>query len=210
MNRLLLALLSVIFPLAAAAKNPEVVIDTSLGKIVVELDMEHAPVSVANFLSYVDEKAYDGTIFHRVIKDFMIQGGGHRPDMTELEATHGTIHNEADNGLKNASGTIAMARMDEIDSAGRQFYINVHDNTHLDHSAMSCTREQLAAIEQAREKGLYKPKTCKGFGYAVFGRVVDGMSVVKAIESVPTHDFKGYGDVPETPVVIKSIQRVKQ
>lgn len=214
MKRLLLTVLSIV-PLIAMslvssnvlAESPEVVIDTSLGEIVVELYPDKAPVTVANFLNYVDEGAYDGSIFHRVIPGFMIQGGGYRPDMSEMPEGE-TIHNEADNGLRNEAGTIAMARMNAIDSASRQFFINVDDNTHLDHIAESCTREQVAEVEAAREKGLYKPLTCKGFGYAVFGRVVEGMDVVHDIEMVETGMKQGFRDVPTRTVLIESVRRV--
>lgn len=206
MRRLLFAAIALLFSAAAAAAPPRVVIDTSMGMITVELDEAKAPLTVENFLSYVDKGAYDGTIFHRVIAGFVIQGGGMTPAMKERPEGK-PIHNEADNGLKNVTGTIAMAREDEIDSATRQFYINVADNKSLDHTPQSCTRAQMKSIEEARERGLYKPMTCKTFGYAVFGHVVAGMDVVHAIENVPTHAVDGLDDVPMKPVMIKHIER---
>ena len=207
MFRLSLAL-ALLLP-GLAVGEPAVIVETTAGSFTVDLDAEKAPVTVANFLTYVDEGAYDGTIFHRVIPGFMIQGGGHKPDMTEV-AEKQTILNEAANGLSNATGTIAMARTDEIDSAGRQFFINVADNSRLDHSPLSCTREQVAAVAAAREKGLAKPLTCKSYGYAVFGRVTAGMDVVHAIEAVATRThISGNRDVPVEPVIIKSLRREK-
>jgi len=158
-------------------KNPQVVMETSMGQIVIELYPDKAPVTVENFLRYVDEKHYDGTIFHRVIKRFMIQGGGYTQDMRDKE-THAPIKNEAANGLKNKRGTLAMARTSEINSATDQFFINTQDNSFLDHG----TRD---------------------YGYAVFGKVVEGMDVVDKIESVQT----GAQDRPTKPVIIKSVTR---
>ena len=163
-----------------AQEKPVVVIETSLGNITVELDPEKAPISVKNFLSYVDEGYYGGTIFHRVIKNFMIQGGGMTADM-QPKPTKAAIRNEATNGLSNMRGTIAMARTPEGNSATAQFYINTVNNTGLDH------------------KGL----TPDDFGYAVFGKVIDGMDTVDKIASVKTAP----GDVPVEAVVIKSIKR---
>lgn len=161
-----------------------VVIETSLGKIEVELDKEKAPKSHDNFLAYVDKKFYDGTIFHRVIKDFMIQGGGMGEDMAEKKSL-GPIKNEAGNGLLNTRGTIAMARTNVVDSATSQFFINTVDNAFLNH----------------------RNETPQGFGYAVFGKVTSGMDVVDKIRAVPTGAKNGMEDVPTTPVVIKSIRR---
>jgi len=167
---------------SAQDKNPVVVIETSLGNITVQLDPEKAPISVKNFLSYVDEGFYDGTIFHRVIKGFMIQGGGMTADM-QRKPTKAPIRNEATNKLSNTRGTIAMARTSEVNSATSQFFINTVDNgaRGLDHTG----------IDPAK------------FGYAVFGKVIDGMDVVDKIESVKT----GPGDVPVEAVVIKTITR---
>jgi cyclophilin family peptidyl-prolyl cis-trans isomerase len=155
-------------------------IETSMGVIVAELDGEKAPETVQNFLSYVNSRFYDGTIFHRVIDGFMIQGGGFTPDM-EVKETESPIKNEAGNGLKNLRGTLAMARTNVVDSATSQFFINLVDNGFLDH----------------------KNRTPQGFGYAVFGRVVEGMDVVDAIGSVQTGNVKGHGDVPLETVVME-------
>ncbi len=180
---LLLALLAGLLSATSGnAANPIVVIETSMGNIKVELNEEKAPVSVKNFLGYVDDKFYDGTIFHRIISDFMIQGGGMTEDHKEKK-TKDPIKNESSNGLSNERGTIAMARTSEPNSASSQFYINVKDNAGLD-----------------------KAKARDGVGYAVFGKVVDGMDVVDKIKAVKT---KG-GDVPTETVVIKSIRRVEK
>ena len=157
--------------------KPVVVISTSLGDITVELDAEKAPKTVANFLAYVDEGFYDGTIFHRVIKGFMVQGGGMTADGKQ-KPTKAPIKNEADNGLKNEVGTIVMARTNVVDSATAQFFINAKDNDFLNHGG-------------------------RDFGYAVFGKVTDGMDVVRKIEAVKT----GPGDVPSQAVLIQSIKR---
>ena len=206
-SKVLLGLFAMLPGLCLAA--PSVIVETSKGSFVVELDADKAPATVANFLAYVDEAAFDGTIFHRVIPGFMIQGGGHLPDMSELPAKDPVI-NEAENGLSNLTGTIAMARTDVIDSAGRQFFINVNDNARLDHSAESCTREQVQSVAEARERGLNKPLSCKSYGYAVFGKVTSGMEVVHAIALVPTRThISGNRDVPVEPVLINSVRRVQ-
>ncbi len=166
---------------AANATNPEVVITTNLGDIKVKLDSEKAPISTANFLKYVEKKHYDGTTFHRVIPSFMIQGGGHLPDMKE-KATLAPIKNEAKNGLSNTRGTIAMARTNEVDSATSQFFINVIDNKKLDH------------VDDNR------------YGYSVFGEVSGGMDIVDKIRDVKTTTKGEYGDVPLEPVMIKSVR----
>ena len=166
--------------------NPVVVMKTSLGDVKIELDKAKAPVTVDNFLVYVNDKFYDGTIFHRVIKTFMIQGGGFNPGMREKE-TKSPIKNEAGNGLKNVTGTLAMARTSDPNSATAQFFINTKDNAFLDH----------------------KNDTAQGYGYAVFGKVVDGMDVVKKIEQVQTTTRPPYENVPVTPVVIESIRVVE-
>jgi cyclophilin family peptidyl-prolyl cis-trans isomerase len=168
---------------AQEAKNPVVVMDTSMGKITIELFEDKAPITVKNFLKYVDDKHYDGTIFHRVIADFMIQGGGFAPGMKEKE-TLPPIKNEAGNGLSNKRGTIAMARTNKPDSATAQFYINVKDNPGLDRA-------------NAKDK----------VGYAVFGRVTDGMDVVDAIRRVETSSKGAFDDVPSKDVVIRSVRR---
>ena len=190
-----------------ASNNPVVRISTTSGDIVLELYPDKAPITVKNFLSYVGDDSYTDTVFHRVIPDFMIQAGGHLTDMTELEGKE-EITNEADNGLSNLTGTIAMARTDIIDSASRQFFINTNDNTRLDHSAESCTREDEKATEAAAERGLIRPVTCKSFGYTVFGRVVRGMDVVRQIELVETKDEGDFYDVPVLPIMIKGMEKI--
>jgi peptidyl-prolyl cis-trans isomerase B (cyclophilin B) len=166
-------------------KNPVVEMDTSEGKIKIELFEDKAPITVKNFLKYVDDKHYDGTIFHRVISDFMIQGGGMEPGLKEKE-TRSPIKNESTNGLENKRGTIAMARTGVPDSATSQFFINVKDNPFLDKA-------------KARDK----------VGYAVFGRVTDGLDVVDRIRKVETGNQGGHENVPVKDVVIKSARRVK-
>ncbi|MET1079055.1 MAG: peptidylprolyl isomerase [Pseudomonas sp.] len=165
-----------------AADNPHVLLNTSLGEVEIELDAGKAPISVKNFLGYVDSGYYDGTVFHRVIPDFMIQGGGFTPDMAQ-KATQAPIKNEADNGLKNARGTLAMARTGQVDSATSQFFINHADNAFLDHGS-------------------------RDFGYAVFGKVVRGMDVVDKIAQVRTATVSGNQNVPTTPVLIVSAKRL--
>jgi peptidyl-prolyl cis-trans isomerase A (cyclophilin A) len=173
----------------------------------IELDEEKAPVTVAHFLGLVDSGAYKDTIFHRVIPGFMVQGGGYYLDMAEAEESE-VIINEADNGLSNVRGTIAMARMNEIDSASRQFFINVVANKRLNHGKKSCTRKDEATVAAVRARGSYKPTTCKSFGYAVFGKVTSGMDVVDVIEVTETSTVGEYDDVPVTPIVILSIDRM--
>ncbi len=169
---------------SAASKETSVVIDTSMGKITVKLNAEKSPITVENFLKYVDAKHYNGTIFHRVIKDFMIQGGGHNPDLSERPTAYPAIINESDkNGLFNKRGTISMARMNDKDSATAQFFINTVDNQMLD----------------------FQPPA--HFGYTVFGEVSSGMDVVDKIRAVKTTSKNGMGDVPVEPVTIKSITR---
>ncbi|HLE22589.1 MAG TPA: peptidylprolyl isomerase [Vicinamibacteria bacterium] len=168
---------------AAQGENPVVVIETSMGGITVELFPDRAPKSVENFLAYVSQGFYDGTIFHRVISDFMIQGGGFTADMQKKD-TRAPIENEADNGLKNRRGTLAMARTAEIHSATGQFFINVKDNAFLD----------------------YKGPSAADFGYAVFGKVTEGLDVVDKIKSVKTGGAGPYQDVPVEAVVIKTIR----
>jgi cyclophilin family peptidyl-prolyl cis-trans isomerase len=164
---------------APAAAHPRVVLETSKGNIVVELYQDKAPKTVKNFLDYVKAGFFNGTIFHRVIPNFMVQGGGFTPDMTE-KPTRPPIQNEADNGLANQRGTLAMARTRDPNSAGAQFFVNLKDNTFLNHTA----------------------KNLDGWGYAVFGRVVEGMEVVDAIAQVPTTTKGMYENVPAQPVVI--------
>jgi peptidyl-prolyl cis-trans isomerase A (cyclophilin A) len=162
-------------------KHPLVVLDTSFGPITIELDEEKAPITATNFLKYVDEGFYDNLIFHRVIPRFMIQGGGFDASMREKsEGQHGKIKNESGNGLSNATGTIAMARTSDPNSAQNQFFINVNDNTRLDTA---------------------------GGGYAVFGKVTEGMDVVNKIARVETGRQRGMDDVPVEAVVIKTVRR---
>ena len=159
--------------------NPQVIINTSKGNIVLELYPEKAPKTVESFLNYARSGHYDGTIFHRVIPNFMIQGGGFTPDM-ENKLTDPPIQNEADNGLKNKRGTVAMARTRDPHSATDQFFINTKNNTFLDH----------------------RSKTSQGWGYSVFGNVVDGMDVVDVISTVKTGTKGRMANVPVEPVVI--------
>ncbi|WP_243312530.1 peptidylprolyl isomerase [Fundidesulfovibrio agrisoli] len=161
-----------------------VLMETSMGLITIELFPDKAPQTVANFLKYVDEGFYEGTIFHRVIANFMIQGGGLSATMKEKQ-THAPVINEADNGLSNVKGTIAMARTMDPNSATAQFFINVNDNLFLDH----------------------KSKTPDGWGYCVFGKVVDGMDVVEKIKKVRTRRAGFHDDVPVEPVTINSVLR---
>ena len=162
---------------------PVVEIKTSLGNMKVELYPKKAPVTVKNFLMYVAKKRYNGTIFHRVINGFMIQGGGFNENL-EKAATESPIKNEADNGLSNKRGTIAMARTYVVDSATNQFFINLKDNAFLDHRGK------------------------RNFGYCVFGKVIAGMDVLDKIAKVETTSKKGYKNVPEKSVIIKEIVKV--
>jgi cyclophilin family peptidyl-prolyl cis-trans isomerase len=179
-----IALLLLAAPCQAQVRNPEVIMETSLGTVRLELFADKAPVTVANFLKYLDAKSYDGTVFHRVIPNFMIQGGGLTADLKEKRAG-APIANEAGNGLSNARGTLAMARTTDPNSATVQFFINVKDNRFLDRA-------------QAADK----------IGYAVFGRVTGGMDVVDKIQKVPTVDRGGHANVPAKAVVIHSVRRV--
>ena len=165
-----------------AADNPHVLISTNKGDIEVELDAAKAPVSTENFLGYVDSGFYKGTLFHRVIPGFMIQGGGYTRDMQE-KRTKAPIKNEADNGLKNLRGTLAMARTSDVNSATSQFFINVENNAFLDHGS-------------------------RDFGYAVFGKVVRGMEVVDQIAGVQTIRQGMLRDIPREPVMILAAKRL--
>jgi len=185
----LLAVLALTLGMAALgtarAANPIVVMETSMGTIKVELFEDKAPITVKNFLAYVDDKHYDGTIFHRVIDGFMIQGGGMEPGMKEKK-TKDPIKNESSNGLKNTKGTLAMARTNVPDSATSQFFINVKDNDFLD-----------------------KANARDGVGYCVFGKVTDGMDVVDKSKNVATGPKGPFPkDAPEENIVIKSITKV--
>jgi cyclophilin family peptidyl-prolyl cis-trans isomerase len=171
----------------AAQANPEAIIHTSLGDVQLELYPDKAPASVENFINYASSGFYDGTIFHRVISHFMIQGGGFTPDM-QKKTTGDPIRNEAGNGLSNKRGTIAMARTNNPHSATAQFFINVQDNMNLDYSGESSS---------------------SAWGYAVFGRVTEGMDVVDEIRFVKTSSQRPFSDVPVEPVIIESIE-IKQ
>jgi len=164
-----------------STSNPVVLMQTSMGKITIELDAENAPISTENFLNYVQDGFYDGTIYHRVIPGFMIQGGGFTADMKQ-KTPKGEIKNEAANGLKNLRGTLAMARTQVVDSATCQFFINLSDNDFLDHKGAA-------------------PHT---YGYAVFGKVTDGLDVVDEIAKVETDNYGMHQDVPKQAVVIES------
>ena len=184
-----LIVVGVVLAAGAADKpgdNPKVVLDTSKGKIVLELYLQKAPETVVNFLSYVDAKFYDGTVFHRVIPSFMIQGGGFTVFMKRKPGKK-PIKNEADKGLKNDRGTIAMARTGDPHSASAQFFINSANNDFLNH----------------------KNKTQQGWGYAAFGRVIEGMDVVDAISAEKTTQRGSYRDVPVEAVVIRTATRKK-
>ena len=165
-----------------AAENPHVLLNTSMGEIEIELEAEKAPVSVKNFLEYVESGYYDGTVFHRVIPGFMIQGGGFNEGLSQKK-TRAPIKNEADNGLHNVCGTLAMARTQNVDSATSQFFINHRDNDLLDHGS-------------------------RDFGYAVFAKVVRGMDVVDQIAQVPTGNRSMMQNVPLTPVKIVSAKKL--
>ena len=186
-----LALIMLVFVQSAvaadqAAVNPRVALVTSKGRIVIELFPQKAPATVKNFLAYVDAGFYDGTVFHRVIPKFMIQGGGLTADMKK-KPTEKPVPNEADNNLKNTRGSVAMARTGDPHSATSQFFINTADNEFLN----------------------YREKTPQGWGYAVFGRVTEGMTVVDAISGVETSNSGMFRDVPVEPVLIEKVQRVK-
>ncbi|NLW48277.1 MAG: peptidyl-prolyl cis-trans isomerase [Firmicutes bacterium] len=167
--------------------NTQVILDTTMGSIVIELYQDKAPISVANFLDYLDSGFYNGTIFHRVIPNFMIQGGGFTEDMDEKK-TGSPIKNEAGNGLPNLRGTIAMARTRIVDSATSQFFINTIDNFFLNH----------------------QDNSPDGYGYCVFGKVIEGMEVVDAIQNLPTGTYGYFEDVPLESVLIKTACRNNQ
>ncbi len=167
-------------------QNPQVLLETSMGSIKIELFKEKAPITVRNFLSYVKEGHYDGLIFHRVIKDFMVQGGGMNENL-EVKKPKFAIKNEATNGLLNKRGTLAMARTSVVDSATCQFFVNTVDNAFLDH----------------------KGKRDADFGYCVFGQVLEGMDVVDLIRAVKTGNKNGHSDVPVEPVFIVSARLIE-
>lgn len=170
-----------------ASENTVVLMKTSMGDIEIELFNDKAPLTVANFLSYADKGFYNGTIFHRVISNFMIQGGGFTAGMIDKK-TSSPVKNEASNGLSNKRGTVAMARTAEVHSATAQFFINVVDNSFLD----------------------YKSPTTQGYGYCVFGKVIKGMDVVDRIKSVKTGNSGYFQDVPVVNIVINSVRRKKR
>ena len=187
--KILMVLAAGVFILVSAvfvegASAPRVTLETSMGKIVLELNQEKAPKTVANFLQYVDSGFFDGTIFHRVIDGFMIQAGGFTADMVK-KPTRASIENEADNGLKNRRGTVAMARTNDPNSATAQFFVNTADNASLNHTR----------------------KDARGWGYAVFGKVVEGMDIVGAISKVATGRQGSMGDVPRETIVIQKASR---
>ena len=170
----------------ARAANPVVVVETNMGTFKIELLEDKAPITVKNFLQYVDDKHYDGTIFHRVISDFMIQGGGFAPGMKEKKSRD-PIKNESNNGLSNEKYTVAMARTGQPNSATAQWYVNTKDNTFLD-----------------------KAKAKDGVGYCVFGKVIEGKDVIDKIKEVETDTAGDFENVPKKDVVIKSVKLVKQ
>ncbi len=188
MNKLLsvltlsISLLVATTTFADANGSHQVLLQTNLGSIKLQLDADKAPVTVANFENYVKKGFYDGTIFHRVIGNFMIQGGGFRPGLIEKESD-APISNEADNGLSNVAGSVAMARTQDPHSATAQFFINVNDNSALD----------------------FQARTTEGWGYAVFGRVIDGMDVVERIKNVKTTTKRWFRNVPVEDVIIEKV-----
>ncbi len=181
-----LFLSSSVFAESEPKTNPQVLMETNLGTFVIELYPDKAPNTVKNFLTYVNDGFYDSTIFHRVIPTFMVQGGGFTADM-EKKSTRDPIANEADNGLRNTVGTVAMARTGDPHSATAQFFINVSKNGFLD----------------------YREKTNRAWGYAVFGRVITGMKTVNKIRTSPTEKSKGMIDVPRDTVTIIKARQIK-
>ncbi|MBL8480505.1 MAG: peptidyl-prolyl cis-trans isomerase [Sterolibacteriaceae bacterium] len=181
MHRLLVVVFAFLFSLAAHAANPQLEVKTSQGMVVIELFQDKAPKTVENFLQYAKDGFFNGTVFHRVIPGFMIQGGGFTPDLKQKE-TRAPIQNEAKNGLKNETGTLAMARTGDPHSASAQFFINLKGNSFLDYPSRD------------------------GWGYAVFGKVVQGMDVVQKIALVPTGNAGPHQNVPTTPVLIESVK----
>jgi len=167
------------------ADNPTVLIETTMGNITIELDMQNAPISSENFLTYVDDGYFVDTTFHRIIPDFMIQGGGITADMQDKPSKRAAIENEANNGLKNDRGTLAMARTGEPHSATSQFFIN-----HADNGFLNFTSESM-----------------QGWGYSVFGKVTDGMDIVDAMAQVPTGNKGGHQNVPLEPITITGVSR---
>ncbi len=185
MKKLLVLLSAFCLNVSVWAANPQVELKTNQGTIVLELDAEKAPKTTENFLQYVKDGHYTGTIFHRVIDNFMIQGGGFEPGMKE-KSTRAPIQNEAKNGLKNVTGSIAMARTPNPHSASAQFFINLKDNGFLDYPGQD------------------------GWGYAVFGKVVQGIDVVQKLAKVATGNAGGHQNVPTTPIVIESAKLIEK
>ncbi|BAO29114.1 peptidylprolyl isomerase [Sulfuritalea hydrogenivorans] len=181
MHRLFLFVFALLFGIAAHAANPMLEVKTSQGTLTIELYQDKAPKTVENFLQYAKDGFFNGTIFHRVIPGFMIQGGGFTPDMKQKE-TRANIQNEAKNGLKNETGTLAMARTMDPHSASAQFFINLKDNSFLDYPGRD------------------------GWGYAVFGKVVQGFDVVQKIATVQTTNAGPHQNVPATPILIESVK----
>ena len=179
MYRLFLVIFAFFFTPVAHAANPQIEMKTSQGMLIIELYQDKAPKSVENFLQYVKDGFFNGTVFHRVIHNFMIQGGGFTPDMKQKD-TRAPIQNEAKNGLKNEAGTLAMARTGNPHSASSQFFINLNDNGFLDYPGQD------------------------GWGYAVFGKVVQGLDIVQKIARVPTANVGPHQNVPTTPILIES------
>ncbi len=175
-----------IFSNSNAKENPVVVLKTTMGEIYIELYLDKAPITVKNFLTYVNEGFYNGLIFHRVIPNFVIQGGGFDKNMRMRKPTHPPIKNESNNGLSNLRGSVAMARTSDPDSATSQFFINLKNNTFLDYG-----------------------KTPQIWGYAVFGEVIKGMDVVDKISKVPTRSYGYFRDVPITPIIIIEAKQIK-
>lgn len=173
---------------AADPRYPVVVIETTLGNIALKLNAEKADLTVTNFLSYVDSGHYNGTIFHQVFRNYVALAGGYTPELSE-KPTKPAVRNQADNGLRNVRGTIAMARQaDVIDSARAQFFFNVADNSMLDHQDRN---------------------SAEGYGYCVFGEVVEGMDIVDRIANVPVKDLENFESIPAETVLIKSVRRVQ-
>ena len=181
---LLIAIPLLMSSLSMAQDNPIILMETTKGTITIELWADKAPISVENFLRYTDSNFFNGMVFHRVIPGFMIQGGGFSPDMVQ-KSTYDAIKNEASASLPNSRGTLAMARTNVVDSATAQFFVNLVDNDNLNHTN----------------------ETSRGFGYAVFGEVIEGMDVVDAIAKVATGTVKGYQNVPTEPIIITSAKR---
>ncbi len=181
MHRLLLLALALLSSISALAANPQLEVKTSMGTLTIELYEDKAPKSVENFLRYAQDDFFNGTVFHRVIPGFMIQGGGFTPDLKQKD-TRAPIPNEAKNGLKNQTGTLAMARTSDPHSATAQFFINLKDNSFLDNPGRD------------------------GWGYAVFGKVVQGFDIVQKIAMVPTGNAGPHQNVPNTPVIIESVK----